>query len=185
MKHLILSFSFLSLFFLFGCGLTQEPKIEVAFHLNKIENTVPSYQMAIWTENSEGKYIETLFVCDYLSYGGFNIKGVCPVWVKKSHWEKATEEMLDAVTQATPDIGDVKLEFNAPTDRYPAGDYKFFIEIHNTENYNEIYSGKLTVKPDGSSLAGKVTVTYKPKKYPEGSGLLSNVKARYYVAQEK
>ncbi len=169
---------------LFGCGPSETPKIEFSFTMNEIENTVPSYQMAIWMETQDGNYVETFFVCDYLSYGGYNIEGICPVWVKKAHWEKTPEEVVDAVTQATPDIGAVKLEFDAPAKKFPAGNYKYFIEIHNAENYNEIYSGTLAVKKDGSTSVSEAAVTYKPKKNPEGSGLLSNVKAKYSISHE-
>ncbi len=170
--------------FFLGCGSSHNPKIEVTFHLKKVENIVSSNQMAIWIEDKDGKYIETFFVCDYLSYGGFNIDGICPAWVKKAHWENATEDLVDAVTQATPDIGDVKLEFDAPANKFSAGEYTYFIEIHNTENYNEIYSGKLTINPDGSSSESIASVKYEPKKFPEGSGLLSNVKVRYFISEE-
>ncbi len=183
MKRNYLFLTVILLFFI-GCGPSDTPKIDFTFSMNNIENTVPSYQIAIWIENEKGDYIETFFVSDYLSYGGYNIEGICPVWVKKAHWEKTPEEVVDAVTQATPDIGEVNLEFEAPAEKFPAGNYKYFIEVHNTENYNEIYSGILTIKKEGSTSVSEATVTYKPKKYPEGSGLLSNVKAKYFISKE-
>ena len=183
MKKTYLFSSLIFLFFI-GCGPSETPKIEFTFTMNEITNTVPSYQMAIWMETPDGNYVETFFVCDYLSYGGYNIEGICPVWVKKAHWEKTPEEVVDAVTQATPDIGGVQLVFNAPVKKFPAGTYKYFIEIHNAENYNEIYSGTLAVKKDGSTSVSEAAVTYNPKKYPEGSGLLSNVKAKYFIGKE-
>ncbi|NOY97378.1 MAG: DUF2271 domain-containing protein, partial [Chlorobi bacterium] len=135
----------------FGCSLPENSRLEFSFHVNEVEGAMPSYQVAIWLEKLDGEYVKTLFVSDYLSYGGFNVEGVCPIWVNKSQWGKATQEMVDAVTQATPDIGsNVILEFDIPKSEVPNGEYKYFIEIHITEDYNELYSGNIEIKDGGN-----------------------------------
>jgi hypothetical protein len=173
-------FLLIAILFAYGCSLSEDPKLEFSFHLNKKEGFVPSNQIAIWIEKSDGEYVKTFFVSDYLSYGGFNVKGICPVWVKKAQWNRAPQEMIDAVTQATPDIGNALFEFDCPKSEVPNGKYKYFIEIHNVGNYNELYSGDIEIKGDGNESISEAVVSYMPKKNPKASGLLSNVKVRYY-----
>ncbi|VAW18621.1 hypothetical protein MNBD_BACTEROID01-2266 [hydrothermal vent metagenome] len=165
----------------FGCSPPENPKLEFSFQVNKTDSVMPSYQVAIWLEKLDGEYVKTLFVSDYLSYGGFNIEGVCPIWVKKSQWGSAPQEMVDAVTQATPDIGNALFEFDIPKNEVPNGEYKYFIEIHITEDYNELYSGDIKIEDSGNDSISEAVVTYLPKRYPKASGLLSNVKVRYNI----
>ncbi len=145
---------------------------------------MPSYQVAIWLEKLDGEYVKTLFVSDYLSYGGFNIPDICPDWAKKAQWADAPQEMVDAVTQATPDIGKVLFEFDIPKSGVPNGEYRYFIEIHITEDYNELYSGNIEIKDGGNGSISEAVVTYIPKKHPKASGILSNVEVRYNINKD-
>jgi len=52
-------------------------KFEFRFHLNDIQSFVPSDQIVIWLENSDSTLVKTLFVSEYLSYGGYNIPEIC------------------------------------------------------------------------------------------------------------
>lgn len=163
----------------FGCNFRDNPKLEFQFEVNKMEGFMPSYQLAIWLEKPDGEYVKTFFVCDYLSYGGYNIAGICPDWVSKAQWNKAHRKTVDAVTQATPDFGKAILETDCPKEELPYGLYKYFIEVHFTENYNELYSGDIEIKEEGNKIISNSVVSYHPKKYPPASGLLSNVKVLY------
>ncbi len=47
---------------------------------------------AVWLENEGGELVKTLFVSTELAQGAFTVEGdICPDWIKKSHWEKASQ----------------------------------------------------------------------------------------------
>ena len=61
---------------------------------------------AVWLENERGELVKTLFVSSELAQGAFTVEGdICPDWIKKSHWEKATQAQVDAVSGPTPTAG--------------------------------------------------------------------------------
>ncbi len=144
-----------------------------SFHVNDKPGFHASFQMAIWLEKPDGSYVKTLYVSDYLSYGGFNHKEICPDWIAKSGWEQASGKEVDAVTGATFLTGDQSIGFACSKKQIPPGKYKYFIEIHLQENYNELYSGEIEVgKEDTESVP---EVKFIPEKHPKGGGMLSNI----------
>jgi hypothetical protein len=161
-----------------GFGSARKRKFEITFHLNDIKSFAPSNQMAIWIEKPDSSLVKTLFLSEYLSYGGFNIKGICNEWSSKSHWSDVSTKEFDAVTSATPRIGDVKLNLEAPAGTIPDGMYMIFIEIHLSDEYNELYSGELTFT--GKKNSCNLKVSYKPAKYPKKTegDLLSDVQVQ-------
>lgn len=163
-----------------GCGEPETPGMKVAFRLNTREGFIPSNQMAIWIQKPGGEMVRTLFVCEYLSYGGFAIPDICPEWVSKSNWKAQGREHVDAVSQATPDAGMVNLVFDFQTDELKPGAYEYCVEIHVAEKYNELYRGKLEIDEVTREISiGDPEVTYMPDKYPKGSGMLSELKVEY------
>lgn len=170
---------FVILIWVSGCSNSKQPILTFSFQLNNKEGFIPSNQIAIWLQNYKGEYIETLFVCDYLSYGGYTVAGICPSWVSKSKWESKPKEVVDAVSQATPDVGDVTLNFNFPVKKVDPGKYQYCIEVHIAENFNELYVGEIEIRSNSFPLIGKANVAYLPAKYSKGSDLLSNVNVTY------
>jgi len=152
-------------------------KLEITFHLNQKEKIVPSYQMAIWLETPDGELVKTFFVCDYLSSAGFNLPEICPDWVSKDDWPDAPAELVDAVSQATPPVGDVKLRFNWDKKEITDGIYKLMIEIHITGKYNELYTGDIEIKSKRKKSICQPIVKYLPEKHPKAGDLLSDVRA--------
>jgi hypothetical protein len=148
--------------------------------LNDKEGFVPSNQIAIWLQKAGGEYVKTFFVCDYLSYGGYTIPTICPHWVSKVKWGEASKEIVDAVSQATPDIGNVTLEFDFTYDELETGKYNYYIEIHVAENYNELYYGEIEIVDKMKNpIIGSMEIAYLPEKYYKGNGLLTNVKVAF------
>ena len=158
-------------------GKPLKKRLEVSFHLKQFENIEPSYQMTIWLEKPDGTYAKTLFVTDYLSYGGFNLKEICSDWQKRIDWRTVSIEETDAVTGATPDTGAVTLTFDASKKNIPPGEYNFFIEVHLLEDYNELYSGNISISQENSESSA--SVKYIPEKHPEAGDILSDVVVRY------
>jgi hypothetical protein len=159
-----------------GFGSARKRKFDVTFRLNDIRSFAPSNQIAIWLEKPDGSLVKTLFLSEYLSYGGYNIKDVCGDWSSKSNWKEVDVKEFDAVTSATPRVGDVKLKLESPAGTIPDGKYQIFIEIHLVDAYNELYSGELDLT--GKKKGCNLNVSYKPAKYPKKTegDLLSDVK---------
>ena len=147
---------------LVSAGGTKERKLEISFLLSDIQSFAPSYQMAIWIEKADGSFVKTLFISEYLSYGGYNLPEICHEWSSKAKWEEATKEEFDAVTGATPGTGEVTLKLTCPGDLLPDGKYRIFAEVHLVDEYNELYSAEIDVTKKKS--AGELKVSYIPGK---------------------
>ena len=151
--------------------------LEISFLFNKAEGVVPSYQIAIWLETAEGQYVKTLFVSEYLAGPGISLEVVCPDWVKQANWEKVEESEFDAATRPTPPIGANVLKFNCKERKIAPGTYRFCVQAHISENYNILYRGNIALGQEASE--GTAEVFYSPKKHPQASDILYNVRARY------
>jgi hypothetical protein len=162
---------------LFSAGYIQAnpPTLKFLFQLNDKEGFVPSNQLVIWLQRPGSEYVKTFFVSDYLACGSY-IEDICPTWMRKLEGEDLSDDMIDAVSQATPDVGDVILEFDFPVDELDTGTYEYCIEIHVTREYNELYCGEIEITGKGNNpVIGDVHVDYLPEKCPKGNGLLSNI----------
>ena len=159
-----------------GFGGAKNRKFDISFNLNDIQSFVPSNQIAIWLETTDSSYVRTLFLSEYLSYGGYNIPEICNGWSSKTKWDEVTKEEFDAVTSATPRVGNVKIKLECPASLVPGGKYLIFIEVHLVNEYNELYSGELTIS--GKKSVADLQVIYKPGKYPKKTegDILSNVR---------
>jgi hypothetical protein len=157
-----------------GCNRTREWILDVSFELTEREDYPRSDQLVVWLEKTDGTFVKTLFVSEYLSYGGYNDPEICPSWTSKTNWEEASQEEFDAVTSATPSIGPVHMALSCTSEEVPKGEYIIFIEVHLTTDYNELYSGM--VKVSGRKFSNNLTVSYIPEKYHKATyDVLSNV----------
>jgi hypothetical protein len=151
--------------FLMSASGSKDRKFEFRFQLNEIQSFVPSNQMAIWIEKPDGEMVKTLYLSEYLSYGGYNLPEICHEWSSKAKWDEVTKEEFDAVTGATPGTGEVELKLTCPAALLPDGKYKVFVEVHLVDNYNELYSSELEVSRKKG--LGELKVTYIPGKCPK------------------
>jgi hypothetical protein len=156
--------------------------IEISFLFNKAEEVVPSYQIAIWLESEEGKYVKTLFVSQFLAGAGTSLEVVCPDWIKQAHWEKVDESEFDAVTRPTPPLGANTMRFDCHKKAILSGTYWFCVQAHIQENYNILYRGRIAVGQAASE--GLAEAFYSPKKHPLASEILSDVRAQYVPGKE-
>jgi|GEM_PF-3553372 len=161
-----------------GFGSARKRKFEVTFHLNDIKSFAPSNQMAIWLEKTDSSFVKTLFVSEYLAYGGHNLPDICRDWSSKAKWGEATLKEFDAVTSATPRVGDVSLKLESPAGTVPDGKYLIFIEVHLVDEFNELYSGELMIT--GKKAVCTLQANYRPGKYPKKTegDLLSDVQEK-------
>ena len=113
---------------------------------------------------------------------GYTYDGVCSNWVKKSNWAENQASLIDGVSGPTPKIGAVQMDFDWNKEEVPAGKYKYFIEVHLEDNFNEIYSGEIELgKKPNESIA---SVTYSPEKNIENADVLTNVKVHFQEASK-
>jgi hypothetical protein len=133
---------------------------------------------AVWLENEGGELARTLFVSTELAQGAFTVDGdICPDWIKKSHWEKASQAEVDAVSGPTPSVGSGSLSFDLTKLGISAGVYFFCMQIHIHDNYNILYKGEIRLGEKPAEVQAEVF--YSPTRFASAEDLLRDVRARF------
>lgn len=117
-------------------------------------------QLAIWLEDENQNYIETLFVTKGASKKAWKFSpkegrpDSLPVWYKSSKVNpaKQSDEVFDAVTSATPKNGIV---VNSNLELQNKKTYTIKVEVNQSFDYNEKYTKK------NSGVDGQPSVIYK------------------------
>jgi hypothetical protein len=165
-----------------GCGPDPDKPakgfLDVTLTLNEVKGIQPSYQTVIWLEDDQGRYLQTLYVSEYLSFGGFHDSTICTSWSKKVKWDGTPPAVFDLVTAATPEIGEKTFRFDCTTHGIKPGTYRFNVQTHLLEKYNITYTGRIAI---GSKETEQMAqVAYLPNRYAQSeSDALSNVHAHY------
>ncbi len=155
--------------------------LEVSFVFGSPEGVEPSYQTALWLQDEKGQYVKSLFVSEYLAYGGFNDPTICPDWIKVANWDKATETDYDAVSRPTPPVGKNSLKINLKDKGIVPGKYEYLLEVHMVENFNILYRGQIQI---GNQVAeSKPDITFTPNKHPAADGVITSVTVKYSPEQ--
>jgi hypothetical protein len=172
--------SFLSVL-LIQCGTESQKsakgRLTISYQLRAADSLVPSFQTAIWLEDLEGNYLKSVLVSEYLSYGGYNDTTICTNWIKKAGWDSVSLETFDAVTVATPPVGENSLEIDCRTANLAVGRYRFCVQTHIIEEYNIMCSGVIDIGDMESERRGEPE--YLPARHPDADRVLENVKATY------
>ncbi len=167
--------------FLIACGKETPKKaglLAVSFRINEAVGDVqPSYQTVVWLETEEGGYVKTLFISEYLSYGGYNDSTICPAWIKQADWEHAPETEYDARTQATPSTGEHSLIFDLGNEDIPPGPYIVCMQIHIIEDYNILYKGRVVIGGDDNET--RAQSVYTPAPYEAAKNILTDVNFKF------
>ncbi|WP_461255251.1 DUF2271 domain-containing protein [Treponema sp. R80B11-R83G3] len=92
-----------------ACAAAQQAPsaaaVELTFTFTR-QSGAASNQFAAWIEDTEGKYIKTLYVTKWTANGGYSKRpATIPMWVKKADPSKLTKAQIDAVSGATPQTG--------------------------------------------------------------------------------
>ena len=165
-----------------GCvfGLAADPAdgtLQISYAFSTAQGLEPSYQIAIWLEKEDGQFVKTLFISEYLAYGGFSDPTICPEWSRIAGWDKATEAEYDAVSKPTPPIGSNTLKVDCRARGIEPGPYVYCAEVHIVENFNILYKGKITI---GGAVAEDTAVaTYIPQKHESAPDVIHSVSAKY------
>ncbi len=133
---------------------------------------------AVWLENEGGELVKTLFVSSELAQGAFTVEGdIGPDWIKKSHWEKATQAEVDAVSGPTPTAGSGSLSLDLKKYGISSGIYVFCMQIHIHDDYNILYKGRIRLGAHSAEVQPEVF--YSPKRYESAEDLLHDVRVQF------
>lgn len=170
-----------------AAGAVPEPPagtVTLTYDLSRIPST-GSNQMAVWIEDSQGKFVKTLFVTWFTGKGGYEARPDClPLWRQAAGVDGPPIAEVDAVTKATPQPGKHSLVWDC-TDRagksVPAGKYIYKVEGTLFFAKEVMWTGEITVGP--TENASRATVRY----LPAGTGpgeyqLMNNVAATFTPA---
>lgn len=148
----------------------------MSFQFNPAQGDVePSYQIAIWLEDADEQYVKTLLLSEYLSYGGYNDTTICPAWNSQADWDNAPMEDYDAVTRATPPVGNNLYAFSLDTLGLEHGDYFCCVQAHIIEDYNILFKQKLNTRKYEQTTSDAI---YDPRSYSGAEVVLANVSSQ-------
>ena len=148
-----------------------------------------SNQYAVWIENEKGDVVKTLFVTSYTTKGrtrpgeepmrGYVKRPACvPTWVNASKAAEQTDQQLDAITGATPQVDGTQIFTWDFTDQegkvVPKGTYKLFVEATLIFDSDIIYSGTFSTKDKPGVIALSSTLTKPDETHKD---MVTNVKA--------
>ncbi|MFB3906295.1 MAG: DUF2271 domain-containing protein [Acidobacteriota bacterium] len=151
--------------------------LQIDYTFSSAQGLEPSYQIAIWLEKESGEFVQSLFISEYLAYGGFNDPTICPDWSKIAGWDKAAEAEYDAIAKPTPPIGSHALEVDCKARGIPAGTYVYCVEAHIVENFNILYKGKIAI--GGAAAEDTAVASYIPSKHQSAGNVIHGVSAKY------
>jgi len=104
--------------------------LTVTFDYEK-QSGYASNQFAVWIEDMDGNYIQTLYATKFTANGGYkNRPDSISTWVAKSDLANMTKSEVDAIAGATPKSGPLSYAWDmtaANGDVVQPGEYKFFV----------------------------------------------------------
>lgn len=130
-------------------------------------------QIAIWLEDNQNNYIETIYVTSKEAKSGWgNVRrpSALPIWSHKRGVQYADglympdkkNPLPDAITGATAKGSFIKV-WNIPN-KIPDGEYLLKVEVNNSFDYNEKYRNKLDEKhPDFNDVSGQPSLLWEGK----------------------
>ena len=143
--------------------------LEVSFNYQR-QPGPGSNQYAVWIENDKGEVVKTLFVTSFTTKGrsrgneqpmrGYVKRPACvPTWVKAAKANDLSDQQLDAVTGATPQVSGTQTFTWDFTDQQgkavKKGTYKVFVEATLFNASTVTYSGSFSTL----DRAGDITLT--------------------------
>ncbi len=120
-------------------------------------NKMGSNQIAIWVEDTNGNYINTIYATRFTAKGGYAKRATSlPTWVKQSKVDKMTKQEVDTISKATKKAGKITINWscvNNKGEKLPKGDYILKIEGNIYQDNMIMYSGQFEVGGDNITVA--------------------------------
>jgi hypothetical protein len=133
-------------------------KVTINFDYQRMRK-MASDQLAVWIEDTQGKHVRTLLVTRFTANGGYQKRAeAVPDWQKVFQPATTSQEVLDAVSSATPQSGPVAVMWdclNQAGEAVPDGSYVYKVEANIEWAKTALWQGTITVGP----TAGQSTAT--------------------------
>ena len=144
---------------------TWESSGEVIVELNyEKQSGHASNQFAVWVEDAEGNYINTLYATKYTANGGFkNRPDSIFRWVAKSELALMDKDQVDAITSATPQQGAQCYTWDLTDtngDPVQYGEYTVFVEGSLRWKNSVLFSGIIDVGDSPNTVKPNAEYTY-------------------------
>jgi hypothetical protein len=128
---------------------TPSGEVVVTFHYERQSGSA-SNQYAIWVEDTDGNYINTLYATKWTADGGFKSRpDSIAMWVEKSDVASMPDYYVDAISGATPKTsGSQSYTWNLKDisgDDVSSGEYKVFVEGTLRWKNHVLYTGAITI----------------------------------------
>ena len=139
-------------------------EIVITFDYEKISG-MASNQFAVWVEDMNGNYINTIYATQWTANGGYKDRpDSVAMWVEKSDIASMPEYYVDAIAGATPKVsGSQSYAWNLKDingNTVQPGEYKFFVEgTLRWKNY-VLYSGVIKIGDEPVTVQADVEFVY-------------------------
>ena len=155
-------------------------RLEVSFTYDK-QLLVASSQYAIWIEDMDGNYINTLYVTGYTAKEGYHRRPKSiPQWVSAASPSEMSTSEIDAISGATPRSGDYRVywDFTDSNGNQVTGtEYRFFFEATMYNDDDVMYTGIITI---GNSEWTQNPIPEYSVPNSEYKEMITNVRVAYY-----
>ncbi|MDR1094440.1 MAG: DUF2271 domain-containing protein [Clostridiales bacterium] len=154
--------------------------LEITFSYEK-QLLAASSQYAFWIEDTDGNYVDTLYVTRYTGLEGHRRRPQSlPKWVSKANPNDMKPFETDAVTGATPRSGGYAVYWDF-TDRngkpVKETEYRYFIEATLYMGDNALYSGTIAMGAEPWQEYPEPEYSKPDSRY---KNMISNVRVLYY-----
>ena len=155
-------------------------RLEVSFSYDKVR-TIASSQYAIWIEDTNGNYIDTLYVTGYTARRGHrNRPNSLPQWVAIARPASMQQSEIDTISGATPSPGDYTASWDF-TDRngipVAGSQFRYFIEATMNNGDNAVYSGIIALGGEAWDERPVPVYTIPDSQY---RSMITNVRVAYF-----
>jgi hypothetical protein len=138
-------------------------------------------QFAIWIEDMDGNYINTLYVTRWTAQGNYRRQEkTIPIWVARAEPDSLSAAEIDAMSGATPRTGQYFAYWDfTDSQGQPVTDSQYRYVIEGTlYRYDDVrYSGVIAV---GSEEWGEYPAPSYSNEDSKHKSMLTNVKVTYY-----
>ncbi|MCL2638776.1 MAG: DUF2271 domain-containing protein [Oscillospiraceae bacterium] len=126
-------------------------ELTISFDFEK-QSGWASNQFAVWIEDADGGYLQTLYATRYTANGGYKSREeALPEWVNRSGLTEKTQSEIDVISSATPSSG--SLNYTWDLTGADEGEYRFFVEGNLRWGNRVMFSGTINVGDDGNRSA--------------------------------
>jgi len=186
----IASFAAISIFNIFNFGISPlvtastqgqtGKRLEVSFVYDK-QLIVASSQYAIWIEDMDGNYINTVYVTRYTAIEGYHRRPKSiPIWVSAARPSDRSQTEIDAISGATPRSGEYRVYWDF-TDRngnpVTETEFRYFFEATMYNDDDVMYSGTMQIGNDAWEQFPTPEYTNPNSDF---KAMITNVRIAYY-----